>query len=644
MKLSIIIVNYNVEHFLDQCLHSVFKAIKGLEAEVFVVDNNSVDGSMKMVAEKYPEAICIENKENTGFSVANNQAIRVSKGKYVLLLNPDTVVEEDTFTKTVAFMDVHPKAGGLGIKMIDGTGNYLPESKRGIPTPWVALCKMTGLTRIFSKSKRFAGYYMGHLSNQENNKVDILAGAFMLMRKEALDKVGFLDENFFMYGEDIDLSYRILKGGYDNYYFADSQIIHYKGESTKKGSLNYVYIFYKAMVIFAKKHFSEKNAGLFSFFINAAIYARASIALINRFIKATYLAFLDAGVLFGGLYYIKEYWENNHRFIEGGEYPPELIQYAFPSYIAMWITGVFLNNGYLKPTKAKNIIYGIAYSTLFILALYGLLPESMRFSRAIILLGALWAFVSLPAYRLMLQKLVKFPLFASADKGKRVLLVGSKSEVSRVQSIIHSTGVQPSFTKTLNNIEEATIKAIKEVVQVFNIDEVIFCAQDLSSQTIIDNMALLKDEKVEIKIAPPESLFVIGSNSIHTQGEVYSVEVNQISKAHNKRNKRLFDFFTSLFILLLFPISILLARSVKILSAGLEVLIGKKSWVGYGNTHSYEKLPQIKPGVFAPFMLHKNIQIDDQTKGQLDFLYARDYDVYTDVNIFLKCFTKIGNR
>ena len=190
MKLSVVIVNYNVKYFLEHCLYSVRNAIKGIDAEVFIVDNNSVDGSMQMLRSKFSDFILIENKENVGFAKANNQAIRLAKGEYILLLNPDTVVEEDTFLKCIDFMDEHRDCGGLGIKMIDGSGKILKESKRGFPTPWASFCKMSGLTSLFPHSKRYAQYYMGHLSYDETNEVDILAGAYMMMRKECLDKVG----------------------------------------------------------------------------------------------------------------------------------------------------------------------------------------------------------------------------------------------------------------------------------------------------------------------------------------------------------------------------------------------------------------------------------------------------------------------
>lgn len=223
MKLTIVIVNYNVKYFLEECLISVNRAIKNIAAEVYVVDNASVDGSVELVQQQFPWVKCIANKENTGFSKANNQAMQVAQGEYVLLLNPDTVVAEDTFEKCIAFMDSHADAGALGVHMIDGRGNFLPESKRGLPTPAVAFYKTFGLAALFPKSKVFGKYHLGFLPEHETNEADILSGAFMFMRKSALDKTGLLDETFFMYGEDVDLSYRIVKAGYKNYYFADTK-------------------------------------------------------------------------------------------------------------------------------------------------------------------------------------------------------------------------------------------------------------------------------------------------------------------------------------------------------------------------------------------------------------------------------------
>ncbi|MFM7722501.1 MAG: glycosyltransferase, partial [Bacteroidota bacterium] len=299
MQLSIIIVNYNVQHFLEQCLSSVEKASAGMQVEVIVVDNNSVDQSLSMVRKKFPQVKLIANKENVGFSKANNQGIAESTGKYILLLNPDTLVKEDTFSKVVEFMDHHEQVGGLGVKMFDGSGKLLPESKRGLPTPETSFYKISGLYKLFPKNGRINRYYMGNLSYDENQEIEILSGAFMFMRKTTLDQVGWLDEDFFMYGEDVDLSWRIIQGGWKNIYFADTSIIHYKGESTKKGSLNYVYVFYNAMGIFAKKHFSKGNASSFTLLIHLAIWMRASLSFLKRIISTSFLPFADIGLLFG---------------------------------------------------------------------------------------------------------------------------------------------------------------------------------------------------------------------------------------------------------------------------------------------------------------------------------------------------------
>jgi len=257
-KISVIIVNYNVKFFLEQCLLSVRAAIAGMDAEIFVVDNNSTDGSVAYLRPKFPGVNFIENTDNPGFAKANNQAIKICKGEYVLLLNPDTILGEESIRSLCFFMDEHPKSGGIGVKMIDGHGNFLPESKRSFPSPWVSFCKLFGLAKLFPKSKVFARYSLSYLNENKQHKVDVLAGAFMLLRHEALDKVGLLDESFFMYGEDIDLSYRMVLGGYKNYYIPE-RILHYKGESTKHGDIKYIKAFYGAMIIFFKKYYPHSG-------------------------------------------------------------------------------------------------------------------------------------------------------------------------------------------------------------------------------------------------------------------------------------------------------------------------------------------------------------------------------------------------
>ena len=283
MKLSIVIVNYNVKYFLEQCILSILESNVDFEMEIFVVDNNSTDGSQAYIQSNYPEVIYIENKENVGFASANNQAISQSKGEYVLLLNPDTVLGEHVLERVCRFMDEHPESGGVGVKMINGHGAFLPESKRGFPSPWTSFCKIFGLASIFPKSATFGKYHLKYLDENQIHEVDVLAGAFMMLRKNVLDKIGYLDETFFMYGEDIDLSYRIVKANFKNYYLPE-KIIHYKGESTKKNDMKYVKIFYEAMYIFFKKHYPSYGT-FYSLFIYAGIYFRALLAAARRILK-----------------------------------------------------------------------------------------------------------------------------------------------------------------------------------------------------------------------------------------------------------------------------------------------------------------------------------------------------------------------
>ncbi len=404
MKLSIIIVNYNVKHYLEQCLVSVIKALKGIESEIFIVDNNSNDGSQQMLIQKFSNIHHIFNTENFGFSKANNQALKIAKGEYALLLNPDTLVEEDTFLKVIQFMDSHQKAGGLGVKMINGKGEYLPESKRGFPTPATAFYRFSGFAQLFPKSKKFNKYHLGNLDNNKTHEIEVLSGAFMLLRKSVLDKIGFLDETFFMYGEDIDLSYRITIAGFKNYYFPETQIIHYKGESTKKSSISYVMVFYKAMLIFAHKHFSKKSFKSLFFLINTAIYFKAFFALLLRFI--TYI----------------------------------------------------LSN-----------------------------------------------------------------IFKIYSKQKRIIIVGSRQECIRIESLLENIHVKNEFVGKITTDKSikkhpgfiGNFTQLKDILRIYKINEVIFCSDNIDLKDVLDKMLELKTLAIEYKFSQSNSTAILGSNTAY---------------------------------------------------------------------------------------------------------------------------------
>lgn len=646
--LSVVIVNYNVCHFLEQALLSVRKAIAKMDAEVFVVDNNSVDGSVEMVQHRFPEVILIASKVNLGFSGGNNLALTQAKGKYILLLNPDTVVEEDTFIKCVAFMDSHPDAGGLGVRMLDGKGQFLPESKRGLPTPAVAFYKIFGLAALFPKSKRFGRYHLGFLDEHKTAEIDILSGAFMWMRAEALAKTGFLDEAFFMYGEDIDLSYRLQKAGYKNYYFPETRIIHYKGESTKRTSINYVVVFYNAMAIFARKHFGKRNAGIFEMLIRFAIYLRAGLALGVRLVQRSLMPLVDAALIFVGMYFLKTYWETNHKHVPG-LYPPDFMEIVVPAYIIVWLGTVYYSGGYDTPIRTGLIARGTLIGTVLISAITNFF-DNWRFSKALILLGGAWSTFSLIAWRLGLH-FFRYRNFALGESNaKRIAIVGSAKESARVIKLLNEARVSFSVIGYISNSQEkatddylGTTAQLNEIIEIYRIEEVIFCAADVPAHEIIDLMTSVHKHVPDYKIVPDDSNYVIGSNSKNRQGDYYMVKVElAILSAANIRNKRLLDIGVSLVCLVLFPLLIFAVKRPVHFGANIfKVLFGYKSWVGFSSA-SELNLPKIKPGVLTTVSALKAGLMDEATVRRLDKLYAKEYRPGNDLEIILGAVGKLG--
>ncbi len=666
MDLSIIIVNYNVKHFLVQCLHSVQQAMerlkeggsgaKGMRAEVFVVDNNSVDGSVAELRQKFPWVKVLVNEKNLGFSRANNQAIRESRGRYVLLLNPDTVVEEDSLLKCIDFMDAHPDAGALGVKMIDGKGEFLPESKRALPTPAVSFYKMFGLASLFPRSRRFGQYHLGHLNKDETHPVDVLAGAFMFLRRETLEQTGLLDERFFMYGEDIDLSYRITRAGYLNYYFPETTIIHYKGESTKKGSLNYVKMFYQAMIVFAGKHFTSRKARTFRILIHVAIYFRATLSLLKRFLLGIYRPLLDGAIIYLGYLFVLPMWEKV-RFDAVDYYPPRFLHVVVPAYILIWLISLYYAGAYDRPLKLLAFLKGWLAGLLTILVVYALLPLEWRYSRALIFLGSLWALLSTLGIRFLMHLAGIRDYEIDLNRQKKMVLVGREDEATRVSALLRETQARPQIVGFVHptaadqdpgdaaqDMYLGHIEQIDEIISVHRVDEIVFCSKDLPSRSIIRIMSRLIGTSVDFKIAPPESMSVIGSNSINTAGDLYTIHFNSIGKPANRRNKRLFDAAAALVLLLTFPLWFLFVRGhFKSVGNTFRVLIGNCTWVGYlpSEQPASPELPKLKKGILNPGIHLPEKSLTPERINEINVVYSKDYRTYHDLLIIARNFRKI---
>lgn len=606
MKLSIVIVNYNVKEFLTQCLDSIFKSQTQYDYEVIIVDNSSKDSGRDQICATFEHIIWVENIENVGFGRANNQGFSLAKGVYTLILNPDTVLQEDTIEKCVSYLIAHPKVGGLGIKGIDGSGQFLPESKRALPTPLVALWKITGLSSIFPKSSVFARYHLGHLSPDENHEVDILVGCFMMIPTKLLLSVGGFDPQYFMYGEDIDLSYELQKTGHKNIYFSESQIIHYKGESTKRGSLNYVRMFYKAMVLFAKKQFTGSSAAAYSLLIYLGIYLRAALAIAARLGKSTLTPLLDAVVLYAILNTIKSYWEQNHRFIHGGSYP-DLYTYTIQgSYVLAWLFGLWLSGVYFKNNRPIVMVRSMIATTLILGFFYGLLPEELRFSRALLMLGALGGLSAMLGWRAVLSVVSGKSMFEGAPKQPRILFFGAKSSKIALDDILHASGITPSFywEEEPKFDNEDWLLKLKALVHLHRINELIVDISQVSNQRLIGILTSL-GEQTSVKSLLPENKYIIGSDSSLTQGETYR-KSQQTADPQYLRQRRVFEITATSLLITLAPLTLVFAIATGRFNAwklwirySADVLTGKRSLVGYSRSLSEKfNVPPLPPPIF----------------------------------------------
>ena len=632
LRLSVVIVNYNVKYFLKQCLASVYGSQRRLadgselELDVWVVDNDSVDGSVDMVRQEFPDVHVVANIENLGFAKANNKALASCTGDYMLLLNPDTIVETDTLVRCTDFMQSHYDCGGLCVKMVDGEGRYLKESKRGFPTPEASFYKISGLIHLFSHNRRIAAYYMGHLPDDEVNEIEIMPGAFLMFSREVYEKIGGLDESYFMYGEDIDFSWRIRLAGWKNYYLPVTHIIHYKGESTKKGSMNYVYTFYNAMAIFVKKYFTGRNARLFNLLLQVAIWLRASAAWLGRVVRCVAVPLVDFAAAYGGFVLIKQlwatYWADNIHY-----YPPEYTTLVIPLYILVLMLCSWLEGGYDKPLRPWRIVRGMAVGVVLLLAFYSLLDESQRYSRMLLLTGSLWTLAATLLIRLILSACGVKGYALRARKRGATLIVGTNEETARVKQL-YQNYVSP--VADLHTTADLEPHHMQDRIRIDHVEEVIFCNRDIDLQSIIGLMTHLRTTGVQYRIAPAEGDYIIGTGGILSADDLYITDLDTISTATCRRRKQLLDIAVALLLILISPILFWPQKhKAHYFRDCTQVLIGRRTWVGYTG----------HDGIFKPADISPNVSND--LADRLLLRYMRHYRVTTDLTILLRNWNKI---
>lgn len=645
MKLSVIIVNYNVKYFIEVCLHSVFRAAEGIDTEVIVVDNNSMDDSCAMIKAKYPQVTLIENKENTGFGHANNQGVAIAKGEYILFVNPDTVMPEDFLQKMVGYMDQHPEAGSAGPKLIDGRGVYAPDGKKSFPSLSVAIFKTTGVNKIFSKSPYFNKYYAVHVAEDEVAEVDILSGCCMLVRHSVIKEVGgAFDEAYFMYCEDFDLCYRIQQAGYKNIYYPETTLIHYKGESTKKATISHVRIFNDALSTFVRKHYSKTNAGLFIMLINIGIVLRAILSVIKQVLKVLRMPLFDALILLGTLAFMTEFWVEQVKNIL--PIPMSSIIRTFPVYILLWTLSLYFNGAYDRSYRAVRVVRGMAIGTVAILAYYGLLPPELRYSRAIIIFTGFIGTVAMLGLHGLLYRLGIFKFIPYDEIPGKGVIVASEPSYEKTLQTLRNVNYAPDITGRIAPGTEkgnaiATLPDLKPYIYTAGIEEVIFCINGLTYNEIFRQMQKCGGA-YEYKIHLPGSNSFVGSNSSHTAGDLYTLDKRyDIADFARQRSKRIIDVLTSLAFILLFPVMIFIVKKKgRFLKNCFKVLTGRMTWVGYSLPN--EHLPAIRPGVLPPYNIREDYQPDTHMKQEFDMKYAETYAPATDIDLIRDNYKYLG--
>jgi len=588
MQLSVIIVSYNVQHFLAQCLLSVQNALKTIPAEIIVVDNASTDETLSALQPLFPNIQWVCNTNNVGFSKACNQAASLAKGAYFLFLNPDTLVPPSFFNTLLNFVNKCTNCGAIGVKMIDGAGNFLPESKRGFPTPLAAFFKLSGLAALFPHSAFFNQYALGHLQENTIHTVPVLSGACMLVPQEVFKSIQGFDESFFMYGEDIDLSYRIQQAGYHNYYLGTCSLIHFKGESKPTAHLQHVQQFYGAMRIFVRKHYKGTKAFLMRVILQLAILFAAATSSLLKPIRKHYFMFIDVfAVIVANIFAILGWKYLAHNGLPFNTYfvTPAPIVYTGVFIFVLWMGGLY--DGKYK--LSQTIISGLL-PLIILLAFYALLPESIRFSRGVVILSGILALLCIVLLRVILKP---YQNSLSLNDNSCIAIGNQQAQVA-LKNLL------PQAKDSANTIQEMNaedfLKNSKTITLLQLGLPLIFCWDDqVTLDWIIEQMQIHKSKYV-YRFFNSTTQSIISSNNKWQKGNVVSpLNKYAIARPEQKRMKRLLDIVFALLCLALFEIIIWQKQGRKLLNNAFLVLLGKKTWISYAGHNP--NLPVLLPGI-----------------------------------------------
>ncbi len=656
-ELSIIIVNYNVKEFLQNLIYSIQKAACNIITEIIIVDNHSEDGSVDFIREKFLPLGGIKlivNKQNLGFSKANNIGLSEAKGEYLLLLNPDAVVSEDTFQKMIDFFKSNPGVGLAGCKILNPNGTFEPACRRSFPGPWTAFCKVTGLSSLFPKSRLFARYNLTYLNENETYEVDAVSGSFMMLTREAYEKVGGLDEEFFMYGEDLDLCYRIQNAGLKVFYVHSTQIIHYKGESTRRSSLDETKYFYNAMHLFVKKHLS--SSFLVELILRSAIWFRNIFAFIGRR-RLIFIGILLDFIIFNlTLFSAAAIYRDFSRWL-GFTKPDLFVIYTIPAFLQIIVSallGIYKKNKISVLKNFSSITVGF-----FVLSSFTFFFKQYAYSRAVVIITYFILLFSLSLWRIILKLFFKI---GSTDgiSAKRTLILGTNTAAIQIADKLNSrstdyhniTGLiglsQADVGKVINGFQVVgSIHNLKKVIKERKVSEVIFSTEELPYNKMMSIVAECQDIDVEFKIIGNSLDFLVGKTSVSFLDDLslFDIQYN-ISNPLHKLIKSVFDYTIAFLVLFFIYPFIYFASLLKkkksdfknfILSVP-HIFSGKVSFVGPKNQSNINNLYLGKKGLTGYWYIENS---NGGNTEKLDILYAKNQNIWLDLEILAKTLNKM---
>lgn len=666
VQLSIIIVNYNVRDFLHHALVSLHQGLRGIRTEIFVVDNASDDGSVEMVKRHFPSVDLIVNKKNFGFAKANNQALSRARGKFILLINPDTIVQEDTLRVMVEFFENNPDVGLAGCKILNPDGTFQLSCRRSFPSPWAAFTKISGLSALFPKSKLFGKYNLTYLNPDETYEIDAVSGSFVMVRRRVYEEVGGLDEDFFMYGEDLDWCYRIQKAGWKNYYVHATQIIHYKGESTRRSSIDEIGTFYNAMRLFVRKHFQRSL--LMGLVLRLGITLSSWIAIVKGSLSPLVVAFADVVVVVGSLMFAEWTWLGELFHFPSYAYP---IVYTIPSVLivgSLYSLGVYTH----RRMSISRTLLGVVISYILISALVAFF-KSYAFSRMVILLSGGLTTLLLPGWRLIFRLVGgtaaegrksifgRRTLIVGADKGGRELLRRLRQRVGGYEVLGFIDDDRKNVGDQLDGIPiVGSLDNVGKVILELRVNDVIFSTQNLSYTDILSVISRTREKEVSFHMVPNTLEVIIGKASVDSLHDLPLVQISyNIERTFNRVTKRLFDIAVSAILLISIYPFVYLKSALKSSVPSIfiqklpSVFSGTRSFVGppdevvsviSRNGSSDARLNLGKPGLTGLVQMQQGRVLTDKEQEQYNLYYAKNQSLLLDFEILLKTTFGMGSQ